>query len=75
MTDFELDRLNRYIDDAQHWLLVISEILSYPETTSQAAAASMARAAIELVAGVHQQILLDSNMLTPKTKGGSGIHV
>ncbi|CVK18771.1 hypothetical protein [Sporomusa sphaeroides] len=61
MTDFERDRLNRYIQDAEKWLLVIAEGLRYPETPAQAAAASMTRAAIELVAGVRQQMIIDSN--------------
>lgn len=59
MTDFERDRLNRYIADANQWLLVIADGLRYPETPQQAAAASMTRAAIELVAGVKQQMSID----------------
>ena len=61
MTDFDRDRLNRYIQDAEKWLLVIADGLRYPETPAQATAGSMARVAIELVAGVKQQMAIDSN--------------
>lgn len=59
MTTFEQERLNRYIQDANQWLLVIADMLRHPETPQQAAAAYMARAAIELVSGIQQQINLD----------------
>lgn len=59
MTDFDRDRLNRYITDAERWLLVIADGLRYPETPQQAAAASMTRAAVELIAGVKQQMVID----------------
>ena len=59
MTDIERDRLNRYIADAERWLLVIADGLRYPATSQQAAAASMTRAATELVAGVRQQMAID----------------
>ena len=61
MTDFEYERLNRYVEDAEQWLGVIRRILLYPETTSQAAAAAMAGAAMELVYGIRQQIMIDKN--------------
>ena len=59
MMPFEHARLNRYVDDANQWLAVIAEMLRYAETPQEAAAAQMARAAIELVAGIKQQINLD----------------
>lgn len=59
MTDFEKERLNRYIADAGQWLTTIQTILQYPETPAQAAAASMTRAAGELVRGIKQQISID----------------
>ena len=59
MMPFEHARLNRYVDDANQWLSVIAEMLRYAETPQEAAAAHMARAAIELVAGIKQQINLD----------------
>ncbi len=59
MTTFEQERLDRYIQDANQWLLVIADMLRLPETPQQAAASSMARAAIELVSGIKQQINLD----------------
>ncbi|CVK19190.1 hypothetical protein [Sporomusa sphaeroides] len=59
MTTFEQERLDRYIQDANQWLLVIADMLRLPETSNQAAAASMARAAIELVSGIKQQMNLD----------------
>ena len=60
MTDFERERLNHYIADATQWLTTVQAILSTPETPAQAAAASMTRAAIELVAGIRQQMMIDS---------------
>ncbi len=62
MTNFERDRLNRYIADANQWLTTVQAILTTPETPAQAAAASMTRAAIELVAGIRQQMTIDGGM-------------
>lgn len=59
MTNFEQERLNRYIQDANQWLLVIADMLRYAETPQKAAAASMVRAVLELVNGIKQQINLD----------------
>jgi hypothetical protein len=55
------DRLNRYIQDANQWLTTVQTILQYPETPAQAAAASMTRAALELVHGIKQQMSIDDN--------------
>lgn len=62
MTDFERNRLNRYIQDAKQWLLVIADMLRYPETPQQAAAASITRAAVELVEGIQQQMMIDGGV-------------
>lgn len=62
MTNFERDRLNRYIADAEKWLLVIADGLRYPETPAQAAASTLARAAVELTAGIRQQMLIDGEV-------------
>lgn len=59
MTDFERNRLNRYIADSNQWLTTVQAMLTTPETPAQAAAASMTRAAIELVAGIRQQMASD----------------
>ncbi|MEN6565295.1 MAG: hypothetical protein ABFC57_03240 [Veillonellales bacterium] len=56
MTDFDMDRLKRYTEDANKWLLVIIDGLRYPENSQQAAALAMARAASELVEGCRQQL-------------------
>ena len=64
MTDFERERLNRYIADANQWLTTIQAILMTPETPQQAAAASMTRDAIELVGGIRQQMIIDMDKLT-----------
>lgn len=63
MTQFERERLQRYTEDAGRWLAVMQEILRYPETPEQAAALSMTRAAVELVAGVKQQMVLDTSII------------
>ena len=62
MTDFERERLTRYVADAGQWLTTVQTILQYPETPTQAAALSMTRAAIELVAGIKQQVMLDKGV-------------
>ncbi|SDE24321.1 hypothetical protein [Sporomusa acidovorans] len=62
MTDFKRERLNWYIGDAEQFLTTIQKILQYPETPAQAAAASMTRAAIELVAGIKQQMKIDGGV-------------
>lgn len=62
MTDFEQHRLNRYIDDTQHRLLIIRQILRYPLTANQEAADTMARAAVALVDAIRQQIMIDSSL-------------
>ncbi|CVK17535.1 hypothetical protein [Sporomusa sphaeroides] len=59
MTDFEKERLNRYITDAGQWLTTIQSILQYPKTPAQAAALTLTWAASELVRGIKQQILID----------------
>lgn len=61
MTDFERERLNRYLEDGNHWLTVVHGILMFPKTPAQAAAATLARAALELVAGIRQQMMVDDN--------------
>ena len=60
MTDFERNRLLTYTKDAEQWLLTVVEGLRYAETPAQVAAATLARAALELVAGIRQQIMIDS---------------
>lgn len=60
MTDFDRERLNRYIQDASQWLTTVQTILQYPETPAQAAALTMTRAALELVHGIKQQITIDT---------------
>ena len=60
MTTFDHERLTRYIQDANQWLTTVQTILQYPETPAQAAALSMTRAAIELVAGIKQQVMIDA---------------
>lgn len=60
MTDFERERLNRYTQDASQWLTTVQTILQYPETPAQAAALTMTRAALELVSGIKQQIMIDT---------------
>ena len=60
MTDFERERLNRYIADVEKSLMVVAGGLWYPETPAQAAASTLARAAVELVAGIRQQMMIDS---------------
>ena len=61
MTDFERNRLNRYIGDAEQWLVNIQKILFQAETPAQGAAATLTRAALELVAGIRQQMMIDGN--------------
>jgi hypothetical protein len=61
MTDFERGRLNRYLEDGEHWLCVIHGILMNPETPAQAAAATLTRSARELIAGIRQQMMIDGN--------------
>jgi hypothetical protein len=41
-------------------LTTIQTTLQYPETPAQAAALSMTRAAIELVAGIKQKVMIDT---------------
>lgn len=59
MTDFDKERLQRYVQDANKWLLVIIDGLRYPENSQQATALAMARAASELTEGIRQQISID----------------
>ena len=59
---YERERLNRYIADAEKWLVTIQKILEYPESPAQAAALSMTRAAAELVTGIQQQMTLDEKV-------------
>jgi len=59
MVAHQLRKLS-YIKDAEQWLLTIAEGLRYAETPAQVAAATLARAAVELVAGIRQQIMIDS---------------
>lgn len=67
MYAYETDRLNRYITDVEKWLLVIADGLRYPETPAQAAALSMTRAAVELVAGTKGCMLVNNDGLGGKT--------
>lgn len=56
MTNFEKQRLNRYITDAGGWLTQIEKLLFTADTSSQAAAGDFMRVARESVRAAKKQL-------------------
>lgn len=59
MTDYERQRLTRYIVVAGDWLTQLEKILFVAETPSQAAAGDFIRVAHESVRSAHKQLVFD----------------